>query len=121
VRARTGGVPESDTGGGAGLSRVRLEHDEAEGMTGRPQRPVTAGAAQAGGTLAMVGRLAVAAGPEGGPQRERRQAATRLLRELGRLAGPLRGAAVAGLDRVGALILVFTMSKRVCNLILAHT
>jgi hypothetical protein len=50
VRARTGGVPESDTGGGAGLSRVRLEHDEAEGMTGRPQRPVTASAAQAGGT-----------------------------------------------------------------------
>jgi hypothetical protein len=84
---RTEGVPEADSsGGGAGLGRVRLGHSEAEGMMGGPRRSATTGAAQ-------VERWAgVAARPEDGPQRWRRQAATQLLREMGRWLG--RGAKV---------------------------
>jgi hypothetical protein len=36
VRAKHRRVPESDTGGGAELDRVRLEHGWVEGMTSGP-------------------------------------------------------------------------------------
>jgi hypothetical protein len=55
---RIGGVPESDTGGGAGLSRVRLEHGEAEGMTsGTPLSVTAARRRRAGGGNGPKGQL----------------------------------------------------------------
>jgi hypothetical protein len=51
-------VPESDTGGGAELSRVRLEHGWAEEMTSGPQLSATVARRRRGSGLAVaVGRL----------------------------------------------------------------
>jgi hypothetical protein len=58
VRAKHRRVPESDTGGGTELSRVRLEHGWAEGMTSGPQRSAAVARRRRGSGLAVaVGRL----------------------------------------------------------------
>jgi hypothetical protein len=62
VRAKHWRVPGSDTGGGAGLSRVRLERGGVEGMTSGPQLSVTAARRRRG---SGCGELAVVAGPTG--------------------------------------------------------
>jgi hypothetical protein len=58
VRAKHRRVPESDTGGGAELDRVRLEHGWVEGMTSGPSgRGATQAGERAGGGRGPAGPL----------------------------------------------------------------